>query len=48
MLEGAGVAAHRLSAAGYADQRPLVSNRSAEGRTINRRVDVVVKRAHAD
>jgi chemotaxis protein MotB len=44
-LEGSGVLAHRLSAAGFGAERPLASNRSAEGRRINRRVDVVVLRA---
>ena len=32
----------RLSAAGYADQRPLRSNRSHDGRAANRRVEIVV------
>jgi len=33
---------NRLSAAGYADQRPLVPNDSPEHRSANRRVEVVV------
>ena len=33
---------HRLSAAGYADQRPLLPNDSPEHRAANRRVDIVV------
>ncbi len=37
-----GVSGHRLSAAGYADQRPLASNATAAGRARNRRVAVVV------
>ncbi len=37
-----GVSGRRLSAAGYADQRPLASNDSAAGRARNRRVAVVV------
>jgi len=32
----------RLSAAGYADQRPLASNSTAAGRAANRRVEIVV------
>ncbi|WP_168582410.1 OmpA/MotB family protein [Gephyromycinifex aptenodytis] len=38
----AGVPASRVSAAGYADQRPLTSNKSTAGRARNRRVAVVV------
>ena len=44
-FERAGVPAFRLSASGFADQRPLVSNGSPDGRRLNRRVDVVVLRA---
>ncbi len=44
-LEAQGVAPKRLSSAGFADQRPLVSNDTLEGRRINRRVDLVVLRA---
>ena len=32
----------RLAAAGYAETRPIDSNDSAEGRSHNRRVDVVI------
>ena len=39
-----GIAAHRLSAVAYGDQRPLVPNRSAQGRSVNRRVELVVLR----
>jgi chemotaxis protein MotB len=39
-----GVAAHRLSATAYGDQRPLATNRSARGRSENRRVELVVLR----
>jgi chemotaxis protein MotB len=44
-LAAEGVQAHRLSASGFADQRPLFSNDTAEGRRLNRRVDLVVLRA---
>jgi chemotaxis protein MotB len=37
-----GISANRLSVAGYAEFRPLASNATAEGRSINRRVDLVV------
>ncbi len=39
-----GLAEKRLSAAAYADQRPLASNRDAAGRALNRRVELVVLR----
>lgn len=37
-----GIPVARLSAAGYADQRPVAPNDTPEGRAKNRRVDVVV------
>jgi chemotaxis protein MotB len=45
-LEKAGIARYRLSASGFADQRPLVSNRTPEGRQMNRRVELVILRSH--
>ncbi|MEE8558819.1 MAG: OmpA family protein [Myxococcota bacterium] len=42
-----GVADYRLSASGFGDQRPLVSNRTDEGQRMNRRVDIVVLRVMA-
>lgn len=39
-----GVPASRLSVAGYADQRPVASNATPDGRRLNRRVEVVVLR----
>jgi chemotaxis protein MotB len=42
-----GVAARRLSAVAYGEQRPLVPNRSARGRSVNRRVELVVLRRAA-
>lgn len=44
-LERAGLPSYRLSASGFAAERPLVSNGTPEGRAINRRVDVVVLRS---
>jgi chemotaxis protein MotB len=37
-----GFAPDRLSAAGFAEYHPIASNRSSEGRGINRRVDIVI------
>ena len=37
----------RLTAAGYAEYRPIATNITPEGRAMNRRVDVVVPRKHA-
>jgi len=39
------IARYRLSASGFAAERPLVSNETEQGRAINRRVDVVVLRS---
>jgi chemotaxis protein MotB len=39
-----GVASGRLSAAGYADTRPVDTNETPEGRSLNRRVEVVIVR----
>ena len=38
-----GFSPDRLSAAGYSEYHPIASNSTAEGRQLNRRVDVVVK-----
>ena len=43
-LVGAGVGASRLTAVGYAAQRPLASDATAGGRARNRRVEIVVQR----
>ncbi len=37
-----GFAPDRLSAAGYAEYHPIASNRTSEGRGMNRRVDIVI------
>ena len=41
-LVAQGLEALRMSAAGYGEFHPLVSNETAEGRAMNRRVDLVV------
>jgi chemotaxis protein MotB len=41
-----GVAPHRLTASGYAEQRPVDSNATAAGRARNRRVEIVMKRIY--
>lgn len=46
MIE-AGVAPDRISAAGYADQRPIAANDTKRGRALNRRVEIIVVRNHA-
>ena len=38
-----GVAGNRLSAVGYADQRPIADNGSPEGRARNRRVAIIIE-----
>ncbi len=45
-LAAAGVGASRLTAIGYADQRPLASDATAGGRARNRRVEIVVRRIY--
>ncbi len=45
VLEESGIPSYRHSASGFADQRPLVSNRTPQGRRMNRRVDLVVLRS---
>jgi chemotaxis protein MotB len=42
LIERHGISPSRLSAAGYADERPLATNDTAEGRAVNRRVELVV------
>ncbi|MCA9531866.1 MAG: OmpA family protein [Myxococcales bacterium] len=37
-----GLAANRLSAAGYADTQPVASNETADGRAHNRRIEIVL------
>lgn len=42
-LEARGITASRLRATGYADTMPLTTNDTAEGRAINRRVEVILE-----
>ncbi len=39
-----GVASSRLSVVGYADEHPIADNTTAQGRALNRRVDLVILR----
>lgn len=42
LIVRSGFAPNRLSAAGYAEYHPIASNLTAEGRGMNRRVDIVI------
>lgn len=42
LVRTSGIHESRLSIAGYANQRPIVTNDTADGRSQNRRVDIVV------
>jgi chemotaxis protein MotB len=42
LIERHGIAGGRLSAAGYADERPVATNDTVDGRSANRRVELVV------
>jgi chemotaxis protein MotB len=44
-LMSRGVPSSRLALAGYAGERPVADNATAEGRALNRRVDLVVLEA---
>lgn len=48
LVDSANVAEGRLSVSGYASQRPLASNDAPQGRSQNRRVDIVVLGPIAD
>lgn len=47
-MESKGLPAGRLAAAGYADTRPIGDNSTREGRSKNRRVEIVILRQTAD
>ncbi len=42
LLQEQGVPATRLSAAGYGEYRPIASNKSPQGKSLNRRIDIVL------
>jgi chemotaxis protein MotB len=42
LVDECGIDPENLSAAGYADSRPVASNDSSEGRALNRRVNLIV------
>lgn len=48
MLQTAGVPANRLEAIGKGDADPIGDNRTAQGRALNRRVEIVVTRQQHD
>lgn len=43
LFEAAGVARNRMQAAGYADTRPLFRNDTEQGRSRNRRVEIILE-----
>jgi outer membrane protein OmpA-like peptidoglycan-associated protein len=38
-----GISAVRLSSAGFGGTKPIANNNTEEGRTLNRRVDLILK-----
>lgn len=48
LIEQSGVDPERVSASGYGEYRPLVSNDTAHNRSINRRVDIVILKQKYD
>jgi len=42
LLQQKGVPAHRLSAAGYGEFHPIASNKNAQGKSLNRRIEIVL------
>lgn len=48
LREGSGIPAERLSIIGYGEYRPLVSNDTAVGQAMNRRVDIVILKKKYD
>ena len=43
LLQEFGVKPHRMAAAGYGPYQPLASNKSAEGRSANRRIEILLQ-----
>jgi chemotaxis protein MotB len=48
LLEELNFQPKRLSSAGYGEYQPVASNQTMDGRAINRRVDIVVRRLDMD
>ena len=46
LIEKANVAPSRIQVIGYAENRPLSSNETPEGRSANRRVEIIVSKEH--
>lgn len=46
LIQQYGVRPEKLAASGYAEYRPVASNDTPEGRTMNRRVDIVIPQKH--
>lgn len=47
LVANQGIAADRITAVGYGENRPIASEATAEGRAQNRRIDVVIKDARS-
>jgi chemotaxis protein MotB len=47
-FQAEGVLARRMSVAGYANQEPIATNSTPDGRSKNRRVEIVLTRIHTD
>lgn len=43
LIQNSGLAASNVAAAGYGDQKPYTSNKTIEGRKLNRRIEIRVK-----
>lgn len=48
LIEEGGINSKRLSAAGYGECRPIAENTTVKGRSLNRRVDLVILRSKYD
>jgi outer membrane protein OmpA-like peptidoglycan-associated protein len=47
LIANLGMSESRVKAVGYGKNRPIANNETAEGRALNRRIDVVIKNARA-